>query len=112
MEAYLSGSGGHRRRLVFERQRLGEDRLLVPAGWYVGWPADCLQRMGERIGDALLPNRRGAVQVWFQVVVGQTAEFGGVRLDVPRLRRAEPAGVSEGRSDCDVYGMGHSGQFH
>src|SRR5882757_4068864 len=64
--------------------------------------------MGEGIDYALFPNRRAAVQVWLQVVVGQTAEFGGVRLDVPRLRRAEPAGVSKGRSDCDVYGLGHS----
>src|SRR5437879_4582969 len=68
--------------------------------------------MGERIAVALLPNRRAAVQVWFQVVVGQIAEFGGVRLDLPRFRRAEPAGVSEGGPDCDFYGLGHSRQLH
>src|SRR6202021_4218288 len=67
--------------------------------------------MGERVCYALLPNRRGAVQVWFQVVVVQTAGFHRVRMDVPRIRRAEPAGVSKGRSDCDLYGLGHSPQL-
>src|SRR5208283_3700335 len=68
--------------------------------------------MGERIADALLPNRRVAVYVWFQVVVGQTTGFVGVRLDVSGLRRAEPAGVSKGGSDCDLHGLGHSPQLH
>src|SRR6266481_5963264 len=104
MEAHVSGSCGHRRRLVSKRQRPGKARLLVSAEWCVGWPAYRLERMGERIADALLPNRRVAVYVWFQVVVGQTAGFVGVRLDRPRLRRAEPAGVSKGGSDCDLHG--------
>src|SRR5258708_30752454 len=112
MEAHVSGSGGHRRRLVSEWQRPGKDRLPVPAGWRVGRPANRLERMGERIDYAIFPNRRAAVQVWLQVVVGQTAEFGGVRLDVPRFRRAEPAGVSKGRADCGLHGMGHSRQLH
>src|SRR4029077_7486545 len=64
-----------------------------------------------RVCDALLPNRRGAVQVWSQVVVVQTAGFHRVRMDVPRIRRAEPAGISKGRFDCDLYGLGHSPQL-
>src|ERR1700722_6874474 len=67
--------------------------------------------MGERVCDALLPNRRGAVQIWFQVVVVQTAGFHRVRMDVPWIRWAEPAGVSKGRSDCDLYGLEHSAQL-
>jgi hypothetical protein len=50
----------------------------------------------KRVADALLPNRRGAVYVRLQMVVGQTAGFVGVRLDVPWIRRPEPAGVSQG----------------
>src|SRR5215469_12094876 len=42
------------------------------------------------------------------MVVVQTAGFSGVRLDVPRVRRAEPASFSQGRSDCDFHGLGHS----
>src|SRR5208337_1695370 len=67
--------------------------------------------MGERVADALLSNRRGAVHVWLQVVVGQAAGFLGVRLDVPRIRRAELTGVSKGRSDCDLHGLGYSPRF-
>src|ERR1700757_3441491 len=67
--------------------------------------------MGEGVSDALLPNRRGAVQVWFQVVVVQTAGFYRVCVDVPRIGRAEPAGVSKGKFDCDVYGLGHPPQL-
>src|ERR1700752_4514551 len=67
--------------------------------------------MGERVADALLSNRRGAVHVWLQVVVGQAAGFLGVRLDVPRIRRAELTGGSKGRSDCDLHGLGHPPRF-
>src|SRR5260370_24738910 len=67
--------------------------------------------MGERVCEPLLPNRRAAVQLWLQVVVVQSAGFHRVRLDVPRIRRAEPAGVSKGGSDCDLYGLGHSPQL-
>src|SRR5690348_12328809 len=108
MEAHVPGSGGHRRRLVSERQRLGEDWLFVLTGWSVGGPADRFQRMGERIADALFSDGRGAVQVWFQMVAGQIAGFAGVRVDVPRVWRAELAGVSEGAAYCDVYGLGYS----
>src|SRR5215469_234463 len=67
--------------------------------------------MGERVADALLSNRRGAIHVWLQMVVGQAAGFLGVRLDVPRIRRAELTGIPKGRADCDLHGLGHSPQF-
>src|SRR5579864_6348216 len=68
--------------------------------------------MGERIAEALLPKRRVEFYVWFQVVACKAAGFFGVRLDVSWLRRAEPAGVSKGGSDCDLHGLGHSPELH
>src|SRR2546423_7486081 len=64
--------------------------------------------MGEEVSDPLLPNRRAAVSVWLQVVAVEAAGFHRVRMAVPRIRRAKPAGVSKGRSDCDLYRLGHS----
>ena len=41
----------------------------------------------------------------------KTAGFHRVCVDVPRIGRAEPDGVSKGRFDCDFYRLGHSPQL-
>src|SRR6516162_4179347 len=67
--------------------------------------------MGERVRDSPLPSRRRAVYVWIQVVAGEAAGLVGIRLDVPRIRRADPAGVPERRIDRDHDRVGHSAEL-
>src|SRR5512136_458760 len=65
--------------------------------------------MGQGIAEGVYRRRR-RLQVWIQMVVAEADGFRGLRLDGAGIRRAAVDGVSGGRANRDIHGMGYLGR--
>jgi CubicO group peptidase (beta-lactamase class C family) len=93
--------------LYLNSSDLAKNGLLVSARWHVGPPAIV---SSEWVKESVTPyfqtdepQFKYGFKWWLSKVPNST--------EYARIPRAEPAGVSKGGSDCDLYGLGHSPQL-